>query len=571
MKLKNSLILLGTLCTFCAHAFSPLDISGLQLSLESRFGDDILVGANQANSGQMVTKWLDRSSHHRDATNTVSGPQLFTSAVGGPTSLRFYTTNYLGLVRSPITSAQTTWTVCSVFRVNSVQSNSTVFDITETAQSASVLVRQMWNGTAFGFQTMVRDSGFVPDMPQFSDDCQAVKVVTSTRNGNTVSIRINGVLVASVGTNTLGSMYGGSYYPTVGAVRNGFGFGNALSGDILAVTCYDSVISDSQLDDLENYFAQYYRAPLVLPARVGTSPVIGLGAAGSGEEARLLEPSVLWSPYEYKMYYCGSSSNGANLHMGWSVFLATSTDGTNWTKQGVVLTNAWEPDVILVNSVYYMAHTEDTAYHVNLAWSNDGRSWVDVGTIVSTNTSPWSNNGPREASLYYENGTFYCYYADMPTGGGKYHVGCAVCTNDPTVLANWVCVSTPLFFATSSGPRWNSGASTESPCVRYYGDLPHPYLMTFIGYNPPGIVVNYPWRGGVAYADSPLGPWFEINNNPVFTVGNTGGWDDRISAEMTHMQVGTNWFGYYSGGKYNGSNQVGMVVLPISSISKLMK
>jgi hypothetical protein len=235
------------------------------------------------------------------------------------------------------------------------------------------------------------------------------------------------------------------------------------------------------------------------------------------------------------------------------------------------MTNGWEPDVIKVNGIYYMSHTADLNLAVYVAFSTDGTNWVDSypTAMIDTNNSAWGTLGPRESNIYYENGTFYIFYADQPVNAICLRIGRAVCTGAPTNRANWVPSSGPVLNTDLRAYNW-ANRGTESPCVRYYPFLPYPYLMTYIGYNTNDTVVHNTWRDGIAFAPSINGPWIDGRGNPWFSADTNGAWDDAITAEMTHLESNGNMFFYYSGARQGGTNQVGLVVVP-DNIVRMME
>lgn len=315
--------------------------------------------------------------------------------------------------------------------------------------------------------------------------------------------------------------------------------------------------------------------PLVNFTREAGNPVIGLGAGGSGYEGRILTPSVKkLGASSYKAWWSGIPTNGGGLNQGWNIFSGTSANKTSWTPTGVAVAGAWEVSVEQVGSDLYMAHVLDSGYGIRLRKSTDnGATWSAPVLILSA--FPWGDatNGPREPYLFYDSAslTLHLYGTDHPADGSSNEtIGVARCTGDPMVPANWEIKSTPAFSPTIASPRWNQGGYTESPAVFKLDGLAHPYVMLFTAFNNLATVTNLCWRLGAAVADSPWGPFVEAKNNPILTIGQNGQWDDRIVAEACPLIEGDTASFFYSGGKVNGINQIGLATMTVAQLQAML-
>lgn len=300
-----------------------------------------------------------------------------------------------------------------------------------------------------------------------------------------------------------------------------------------------------------------------------SNPVIPLGTGTDLDRGRILEPSVLYDTDAgiWKMWYSGIPTNGGGFNQGWKTFYATSSDGITWGKQGIVMSNAWEADVIKVGAVYYMSYVMDTSPTVRIATSSDGKAWVDRGISIPSYISTWGTVGSREPSLFYENGLTYCYYSDQDSSG-QFKTSIAFNKINPLVLTSWNSFCWPTFWSGVSGSGlWNDSGFTECPYVRKYVDLPHPYLMTFINYHVADLIANKPWRPGLAYADTPFGPWKEAPINPFLVPNST--WANNIVGEIAHAQNGDSIYFYFAGGVSTGSNQIGLATMTIAELAQL--
>jgi hypothetical protein len=545
-----------------AAQWSPNQISGLQLWLDPSSG--CKRSGLLTNSG-VVDTWLDLSGNGRHCTNNTALPTYQPRTATTPNFLRFFGTNYL-IVSSnglPIASTQTNWTVCYVARIyDPYTANSAIFDITEQTLFQSILARSLFIASSFALQEQVRDESNVSNTAQISEDLAPFRVITATRSGNTITLRINSTPVSTNSANTIGVM-DTTFFGTIGAVRNQAVpiIASYLSGDVMFLTVFNSTLSSDQITALERFAEGRFNVPLIYPTRYTTNPVVALGTGSDLDRGRILEPSVLIDGATWKMWYCGSTNNSANTNLGWHTFYATSSDGLTWTKQGLVLSNTWEADVIKIagSNLFYMVAETNTGYNIRFYTSSDGVSWADQGVIINNSDATWiTADAPREPSLYWENGTFYCYFAGYD---GRYKIGLSVCSGNPLYHSNWVCQASAFFASTQQLPGWNSGGDTESPCVRFYASFARPYVMTFTSYNSLYSTVNKPWRNGVAWAASPSGPFTDTSNNPWLSIGINGGWDDRIAAETTHVLSGNTAYVFYSGGKGSATNQVGLVTI----------
>ncbi|HYM38584.1 MAG TPA: hypothetical protein VEY12_00365, partial [Thermoplasmata archaeon] len=121
--------------------------------------------------------------------------------------------------------------------------------------------------------------------------------------------------------------------------------------------------------------------------------VLDVGAPGSADSSYLTAPCVLREangPYE--MWYTGVSGGG------YSILLATSPDGVNWTKKGVVLSGVLTPSTLKIGATYHMWYAlymqgsgplgyTDEIYH---ATSPDGVAWNVQGLALGLGpTGSW--------------------------------------------------------------------------------------------------------------------------------------------------------------------------------------
>lgn len=235
-------------------AFTPVTISGLRAWWEARY----LTGLNDGDALSTLTDLSGRASH---GTQTTTKRPLYKTGItpGGREGIRFDgVDDFLSVANDPITRAMTQWTVTCVANINDILQNNTLFDVTEQTSTQSILARLIFLTATMKLQNSVRDEALHNNIAQFSDDLAAWRIVTITRNGDRVRLRINGTQVAEDSTNAIGAMDAGSFYTTIGAVRNsaattGTSF---FQGDFCGATIYDTELSAADLARIEGYWAQ---------------------------------------------------------------------------------------------------------------------------------------------------------------------------------------------------------------------------------------------------------------------------------------------------------------------------
>ncbi|MFC1730051.1 T9SS type A sorting domain-containing protein [candidate division KSB1 bacterium] len=158
------------------------------------------------------------------------------------------------------------------------------------------------------------------------------------------------------------------------------------------------------------------------------NPVMDVGVNGSWDDEWLDTPEILWDGTELKLYYYGDSTyyqGQDNTNIG----LATSTDGINWTRKGIVLQKGspgeWDGKYIespaayydTVSGVYALIYTgTDTIgwIRLGLAVSSDGYNWIknptnpvlDHGILGS-----WDDLFVAVPAMIYSDGVFEMWYS----------------------------------------------------------------------------------------------------------------------------------------------------------------
>ncbi|MFH0866329.1 MAG: T9SS type A sorting domain-containing protein [Bacteroidota bacterium] len=180
------------------------------------------------------------------------------------------------------------------------------------------------------------------------------------------------------------------------------------------------------------------------------NPVLDVGSAGQWDDEWLDTPEILWDGNEFKLYYYGDSvymSGAVNASIG----LATSQDGINWTKQGIVLQKGnagdWDGNFIESPAAYYDPSSgvyamwysaQDTAgwIRIGLAVSPDGSSWIKYPTPVLDHGSPgcWEDIFVAVPAVIRTGHIFEMWYSGISNAGqfDSVFVGYAVSLNGTT-------------------------------------------------------------------------------------------------------------------------------------------
>jgi len=187
------------------------------------------------------------------------------------------------------------------------------------------------------------------------------------------------------------------------------------------------------------------------------SPVLSPGPPGSWDETAVAAATVIKDESEYKMYYHGWYDPWGPWHIG----LATSSDGINWVKHPnpvMYAAGGWEfqlgPScVIKVENVYYMYYLGRNLPEVKigLATSTDGTNWTrHPSNPVLVADEPWEGSGVYYASVYQTNNEFVMIYMNASgTGFGR-----ATSTDG----INWIKdESNPFFTKDDTHNNWAGG------------------------------------------------------------------------------------------------------------------
>jgi predicted GH43/DUF377 family glycosyl hydrolase len=170
-----------------------------------------------------------------------------------------------------------------------------------------------------------------------------------------------------------------------------------------------------------------------------------LEAGGSSAWDKILRSMyVLMVNGTYYMYYTGGTGI-FSTHIG----LATSTDGLSWTKYSgnpVLRANAYsgDPDRSIAAPIVYHNGTtffmyysrwDGSGHDINLATSTDGTNWTKYANnpVIDDGPNSTSWNADNECSCIYKEGTTYYIFFNSHSASGPHWLGIATSTD----LKNW--------------------------------------------------------------------------------------------------------------------------------------
>lgn len=202
----------------------------------------------------------------------------------------------------------------------------------------------------------------------------------------------------------------------------------------------------------------------------GGNPVLSPGGGG-WEDADVMFPSVLKLGSTYHMWYEGH--DGSTHRLGH----ATSGDGLNWTKDGanpvldVGPAGAWDwlsaygPNVIQYNNTFilwYSGQTLPEAWQTGYALSTNGTNWTRQKLLIPEGPAGAFDNASADYAAVIADGTdFKVWYSGY--NGAAYTIGYAtakVCSAAAPAPS-----SSPIYLPVVL-KAWNS----QYPCPAYYTD-----------------------------------------------------------------------------------------------------
>ena len=201
------------------------------------------------------------------------------------------------------------------------------------------------------------------------------------------------------------------------ATRSIYMSGNFVAGTVVCALSLLSAGCDHYGDFTLPVLQGATTGPLLLTLR--PSPVLQRGVAGQWDSSDVLNPSVVFHDGQFWNFYSGF--DGAVWHTG----VATSSDGTTWTRRGKILSpdpDTWDRGYIAANGsalwhngewlYWYQAGEHGGAMRIGLARSSDGLHFkkerkpvLDLGPYES-----WDERGVADPYVMEGGGQLYMYY-----------------------------------------------------------------------------------------------------------------------------------------------------------------
>jgi hypothetical protein len=230
------------------------------------------------------------------------------------------------------------------------------------------------------------------------------------------------------------------------------------------------------------------------------NPVLKPGGAGTWDSLEVHYPSVHFDGTTYRMWYLGRNQVGAYGQIG----LATSTDGTNWTKRAEPVfgtVNSRTPGTVIKVGTNFVMWYVDQWYDIGSASSLDGISWTDLGEITSPSMTSYQLTRP---TVILDGATYRMLYMRYSSGTDIY----------------------PNAMGATNPTDMSGGASLE---------------MT---------------NATIAYASSSDGrDWTFYNGNPVLVMGPSA-WDSPGVGQPSIIKDGSAFKMWYTGGVIINGNRV---------------
>jgi predicted GH43/DUF377 family glycosyl hydrolase len=188
------------------------------------------------------------------------------------------------------------------------------------------------------------------------------------------------------------------------------------------------------------------------------------------------------------------------------------------------------PSVVLRDGVYYNFYSgyDGKTWHTGLAISSDGSQWRKQGRILSPRPDTWEGDYiAANGSALFEQGQFFCWYEAGPRD--KLGIGLAQ-SSDGKV---WRKLPAPVLL---TGPRgsWDERAVAD-PAVLRIGDTLYMYYL--------GQDRARRQRLGLARS-SDGAHWQKLRSNPVLDLGPDGAFDENLGQPAVWQSHGQYWMLY---------------------------
>jgi predicted GH43/DUF377 family glycosyl hydrolase len=296
-------------------------------------------------------------------------------------------------------------------------------------------------------------------------------------------------------------------------------------------------------------WVKYAGNPIVLPT------------ANSWDGDYVTTPRVLYDGTTFRMWYQGGLSGVSRIGY------ATSTDGINWVKHGIVLspgpTGDWDSSSVALGSVtwngtaYLMWYTGSngityTGGAVGFAVSNDGLNWVKYSGNPVLIPSELGNDQRYIVAPYVIrlNLTYNMWYSGKSDAAPNVNKILYATSFDGI---NWTKWPSPVLAPAANYTAWDSN-SVYSPAVFWTGRI---FGLWYSGINQTALVPR------IGFATSPDGAsWTRSSSNPILISGPPGSWDSAGVEQPSVVQVGNNYMMYYDGYNNLQGQRIGLALSP---------
>ena len=295
-------------------------------------------------------------------------------------------------------------------------------------------------------------------------------------------------------------------------------------------------------------------------AKYAANPVL-IPTPGSWDADYVTTPRVIYDGTIYRMWYQGGFSGVSRIGY------ATSSDGINWVKHGVVLSPGqagdWDSSSIGLGSVvwngtaYLMWYTGTNGVTfpggaIGFAVSGDGVNWVKYSNNPVLTPSALGNDDKYMAAPYVIrlHLTYNMWYTGKSSAEPNVNRIIYATSFDGI---NWTKWPSPVLTPPSDPTAWDANGVYSSSVVwngRMFG-------AWFSGINQTGLVPR------IGFATSLDGAaWNPSPNNPILVPGPSGTWDSAGVEQPSVVEQGNSYMMFYDGYSNQQGQRIGLALSP---------